>query len=139
MHKYEGNEKFNPKSFKSGSSVGYINLSEVKHEVLFAQIGMLREPMFDVIPLSRNNHLVGNGGSKVWTKRTTQTAVPWIEKMAFPISSPGVPGCWCPIKVWTTKDMFITHWQVYHIDQNTSLILCEHRKDDISCHYMMRS
>ncbi len=26
-YKYEGDEKFNPKSFKSGSSVGYINLN----------------------------------------------------------------------------------------------------------------
>ncbi len=65
MHKYEGDEKFNPKSFKSGSSVGYINHSEVTNGVLFAQIRMLRELMFDVIPLSRYNHLVGNGGSKV--------------------------------------------------------------------------
>ncbi len=29
MHKYKGDEKFNPKSFKSGSSLGYINLSAV--------------------------------------------------------------------------------------------------------------
>ncbi len=65
MQKYEGDEKFNPKSFKSGSSVGYINLSKVTPEVLFAQIGMLKELMFHVIPLSMYNHLVGNGGSKV--------------------------------------------------------------------------
>ncbi len=38
MHKYEGDDKFNPKGFKSGSSVGYINLSDVTNEVLFAQI-----------------------------------------------------------------------------------------------------
>ncbi len=38
MHKYKGDEKFNPKSFKSGSSVWYINHSEVTNEVLFAQI-----------------------------------------------------------------------------------------------------
>ncbi len=58
MHKYEGDEKFNPKSFKSGSSVRYIDRSKVTDEVLFAQIRMLRELMFDVIPLSRYNHLV---------------------------------------------------------------------------------
>ncbi len=38
MHKYEGDEKFIPKNFKSCSSVGYINLSAVTNEVLFAQI-----------------------------------------------------------------------------------------------------
>ncbi len=27
VHKYKGDEKFNPKSFESGSSVGYIDLS----------------------------------------------------------------------------------------------------------------
>ncbi len=70
MHKYKGDEKFNPKSFKSGSSVGYINRSEVTNEVLFAQIRMLRELIFDVILLSRYNHLVGNRGSKVWAKQT---------------------------------------------------------------------
>ncbi len=35
-------------------------------ELLFAQVRMLIELMFDIIPLSRYNHLVGNGGSKVW-------------------------------------------------------------------------
>ncbi len=32
--------------------------------------------------------------------------------------------------------MFIAHWQIYHIDQHTSCILCEHKKDSVSCHYM---
>ncbi len=36
--KYKGDEKFNPKSFKSCSSVRKINRSEVTNEVLFAQI-----------------------------------------------------------------------------------------------------
>ncbi len=76
MHKYTGTEKFNPKSFQSGSSVGFIDLNTATEEVLFAQIRMLREHMFDVLPLSRYNHLVGNRGSKVWSKRTAQTAVP---------------------------------------------------------------
>ncbi len=39
-HMYKGDEKFNPKSFKSGSSVGYINLNTATEEVLFAQIRM---------------------------------------------------------------------------------------------------
>ncbi len=129
MHKYEGDEKVNPKNFKSGSSVGYIDQSKVTDEVLFAQILMLRELMFDVIPLSRYNHLVGNGGSKMWAKWTAQTAVLWKTNMTCPMSLPGMPGCWC-------KEMFIVHWQIYHIDQHTSCILCEHKKDGVSCHYM---
>ncbi len=58
MHKYTGVEKFNPKIFQSGSSVGFIDLNGVTNEVLFAQIRILRELMFDVIPLSRYDHLV---------------------------------------------------------------------------------
>ncbi len=64
LHKYTGVEKFNAKSFQSGSSVGFIDLNTVTNEVMFAQIRMLRELMFDVIPLSRYDHLVGNGGRK---------------------------------------------------------------------------
>ncbi len=136
MHKYEGDEKFNPKSFKSGSSVGYIDRSAVTDEVLFAQIRMLRELMFNVVPLSRYNHLVGNGGSNVWVKWTAQTAIPWKTNMVCPMSLPGMPGCCCPILKWTSKEMFIEHWQIYHIDQHTSRIICEHKKDGVSCHYL---
>ncbi len=136
MYKSVGDDKFNPKSFKSGSSVGYINLSKVTPEVLFAHIRMLKELMFDVIPLSRYNHLVGNRGSKVWAKRTAQMAVLWKPNMTCPMSLAGIPGCWCPITIWTRKEMFIAHWQIYHIDQHTSHIMCEHHKDGVPCHYM---
>ncbi len=81
MHKYTGVEKFNPKSFQSGSSVGFIDLNTTTNEVLLAQIRMLRELIFDVIPLSKYDHLVGNGGSKVWSKWTAPTAVPWKKHM----------------------------------------------------------
>ncbi len=30
----------------------------------------------------------------------------------------------------------MAHWQIYHIDQHTSRIVCEHRKDGNRCHYM---
>ncbi len=135
MHKYKGDEKCNPKSFKSFSSVGYIYRQKATDEVLFAKIHMLRELMFNVIPLSRYNHLVGKEGSKVWAKRTAQTAVPWKANMACPMSLHGMSGCWCPILSWTSKEMFIAHWQIYLIDQHTSRILCEHKKDGVSCHY----
>ncbi len=36
MHKYTGAEKFNPKSFQSSFSVGFINLNTATKEVLFA-------------------------------------------------------------------------------------------------------
>ncbi len=135
-YKYKGDEKFNPKSFKSGSSVGYIDLNKATEEVSFAQIRMLKELMFDVIRLSRYNHLVGNRGSKVWSKRTALMVVPWKNKMACPMTLPGNPDCYCPIKSWTSKEMFIAHWQIYHIDQHTSRIICEHSKEGILCHYM---
>ncbi len=87
MHKYESDVKFNPKSFKSGSSVGYNNRSEITNEVLFAQIQMLRELIFNIILLRRYNHLVGNGGSKVCAKWTAQ----WKANMGCPMSLPGMP------------------------------------------------
>ncbi len=52
------------------------------------------------------------------------------------MSRAGYPGCYCPITSWTDKNMFIAHWQAYHIDQHTSHIVCEHEKDGILCHYM---
>ncbi len=136
MHKYTGTETFNPKSFQSSSSVGFIELNTVAKEVLFDQIRMLRELMFDVIPLSRYDHLVRKGGSKVWSRRTARTAVLWKKQMECPMSRHRFPGCYCQITNWTDKKMFIAHWQAYHIDQHTSRILCEHEKDDILCHYM---
>ncbi len=106
------------------------------YDVLYAQIRMLRELMFDVVPLSRYNHLVGNRGSKVLSKRTAQTAVPLKKNMECPMSQSGYPGCYCPITTWYDKKMFIAHWQAYHIDQHTSQIVCEHEKDGASCHYI---
>ncbi len=110
IHKYTWVVKFNPKSFQSGASVGFIDLNSTTNKVLFAQIRMLRELMFDIIPLSRYDHLVGNGGSKVWSKWTAQTAVPWKKQMECPMSRPGYPRCHCPIKCWTDKKMFIAHF-----------------------------
>ncbi len=128
IHKYTGTEKFNPKSFKRGSSVGFIDLNTVTEEVMFTQIRIFREHMFDVIPLSRYNHLVGNGGSKVWFRRKNQ--------MECPMYRPGFQGCHCLITNWTDKKMFTAHWQAYHIDQHTSHTVCEHEKDGNLCHYM---
>ncbi len=71
---------------------------------------MLRE-LFDVSPLSRYDHLVRNGGSKVWSKRTARMAVPWKKHMECPMSRPCYPGCYCLITNWTDKKMLIAHWQ----------------------------
>ncbi len=72
----------------------------------------------------------------MWAKWTAQMAVVWKTNMVCPMSLPGMPGCWCTILVWTSKEMFIAHWHIYHIDQHNSHILCEHKKDVVSCHYM---
>ncbi len=42
-HKYDGTMKFNPKSFKSGQSVGYIDVKAVSYDLLFTQVRMLKE------------------------------------------------------------------------------------------------
>ncbi len=47
-----------------------------------------------------------------------------------------MPGCYCPITSWANKEMFVAHWMIYHIDQHTSRIVCEHQKDGVPCHYM---
>ncbi len=56
--------------------------------------------------------------------------------MACLMLLPAMLDCWCPILNWISKEMFIAHWQIYHIDQHTINILCEHKKDIVSCHYM---
>ncbi len=95
MHKYTDVERFNPKSFQSGSSIGFINLNTVTDELLFAQIRMLRELMFDVIPLNRYDHLVRNGGSKVWSKWTA-----WTVEEAY-----GMPH----VKTWLYRMLLSDH------------------------------
>ncbi len=70
---------------------------------------MMKEFMFDVIPLRSYNHLVGNCGSKVWAKCTAQTAVQWTPMI--PLNGPGMPGCYCPITIWSDKEMFVARTQ----------------------------
>ncbi len=45
-------------------------------------------------------------------------------------------GYYCSIKVWSNKKMFVVHWQIYHIDQHISHIVCEHEQNGVLCHYM---
>ncbi len=134
--KYRGDVKFNPTSFRSGPSVGYINFDLVSFELLFAQVRMTKELMFDILSLSRFNHLVGNGGSKVWSKQTAQTAVPWRAGMPCSMDGLQMPGCYCPIVVWSNKDMFVAHWLIYHVVQHVSRIVCDHEKVGVPCQYM---
>ncbi len=134
--KYTGMTKFNPKSFMSCSSVGYISVMDLSFKLLFAQVKMSMNKMFDVLPLSRFNHLVGNGGLKVLFKWTTQSIVLWKQKMPCTMDGPSMPGYDCPIKVWSNKKMFMAHWQIYHIDQHISCIVCEQMQDNVLCHYM---
>ncbi len=28
------------------------------------------------------------------------------------------------------------HWQIYHVDQHISRIVCEYERDNVKCHYM---
>ncbi len=134
--KYMGDVKCNPKSFKSDPTVGYINLDIVSFDLIFAQIRMTKELRFDVLPLSRFNHLVRSGGSKVWAKQTAQTTVPWKSRMCCSMGGPYMPGCHCPIVKWSKKQMLRAHWLIYHVDQLISRIICEHEKDGVPCHYM---
>ncbi len=73
--KYKAVIKFNPKRFKSGPSVGYISVMDSTFELFFAQVKMSMEQMFDVLPMTRFNHIVGNSGSKVCFRWTAQSVV----------------------------------------------------------------
>ncbi len=74
-HKYDGAMKFNLESFISAQSVGYLDVEALSYDLQFAQVRMLKELMFNFIPLSRYNHLVGNGRSKMWAKCNKQTTI----------------------------------------------------------------
>ncbi len=56
--------------------------------------------------------------------------------MECPLEGPNMPVCHFPIKTWTNKKMFSTHWHIYHEDQHVSQIVCEQFKDNMTCHYM---
>ncbi len=134
--KYQGPTKFSPKSFKSGSSVGYISVKDSSFELLFAQVKMSMNKVLNILPLSRFNHLLENSGSKVWSKRTAQSVVLWKQKMTCPMDGPSMPGGNCPIKVWSNKKMLVAQWQIYHIDQYISRIVYKHIRNNVLCHYM---
>ncbi len=92
------------------------------------------DKMFKIIHINRYDHLVGDSGLKVCSKQTAKIAHPRKANMTCPLARPDMPGCNCLIKHWTNK--FIAHWQIYHIDQHVSRIVCEQFKDKVKCHYM---
>ncbi len=59
----------------SAPSVGYASVEDMSFELILAQVRMSMQLIFDILPLSKFNHLVGNGCLKVWTKWTAQTVV----------------------------------------------------------------
>ncbi len=86
FEKYKGSTKFNPKSFKCGHGQGTIFVSKSPFEILSAQVKILMDKMVSTLPLSRYDHLVDNGGSKVWSKWTAKMAYPWKTHMACPLA-----------------------------------------------------
>ncbi len=61
-------------------------------------------------------------------------AHPLKVNMTCPLAGPDMPGCNCHIKYWTSKKMVVTHWQILHVDQHFSRIVCEQFKDRLKCH-----
>ncbi len=55
-------------------------------------------------------------------------AISWKAKTICRMTKIGMLGCHCPIKVWNRKEMFIAHWQIYHIDQHTVVFYVNIRK-----------
>ncbi len=90
----------------------------------------MKELMFDVIPLSRFNHMVGNGDLKVWSKLTAQTVVPWKVRMSCPMNGRQMPVCYCPIEVCSERE------DVCGTLDDLSCIVCNHKKDRVPCQYM---
>ncbi len=135
-NKYTGTTKFNPKSVKAGQGQETLSLTKSSFELLFTHGKIVMDKMFSIIPLSRFIHLVGNSGSKVWSKWTAKTAYQWKVNMICPLAGPDMPGCNCPVKHWTSKKMFVAHWPIYHVGQHVSRIVCKQFKDNVKCHYM---
>lgn len=129
--KYTGSTKFNRRGFKSGTSLSYIDVKEATFKLLFTQVKLLAKIMFTNIHMSRFSHLIGNDGSKVWSKWTALLAVPWKANMPCPMTGNQMPGCNCPIKAWSNKKMFVAHWLIYNIDQHMSRLICNFNKDGV--------
>lgn len=85
-------------SFSFGKGVDSISVDDASLDLLSTQVKVVMNKMFEIIPTSRFIHLVGNGGSKVWSKWTVKMAVPWKQKMVCPLAGPDMPGCNCPTK-----------------------------------------
>ncbi len=100
----------------------------------YTQVKLLAKIMFGNIPFSRFVHLIGNSGSKMWSKRTAVSAIQWKANMPCPMAGNHILGCDCPIKAWTNKKMFVAHWLIYHIDQHICNKAVRQGKDDgIAC------
>ncbi len=52
----------------SGLCIGSIFVDDTSFNLLFTQVKIVMNIMFNIIPLSRSVHFVGNRGLKVWSK-----------------------------------------------------------------------
>ncbi len=75
-------------------------MSKSSFELLFTQVKIVMDKIFKMIPMSKYDHLVGNGGLKVWSKWTDKTAHLWKVNMTCLLAGADMPGCNCPIKHW---------------------------------------
>ncbi len=66
--KYTNKTKFNLKNLTSGLGIGSIFVDDTSFNLLFTQVKIVMNIMFNIIPLSRSVHFVGNRGLKVWSK-----------------------------------------------------------------------
>ncbi len=125
-----------PKAFVSKHKISDDHERNIKIDII-DDLQLDSRSAKDQLQKEDRHQLVRNGGLKAWAKRTALTAVQWKVKMMCPLTNFGIQGCRYHITVWNRKEMFIAHWQIYHIDQHAGHILCEHRnKDDVPCHYM---
>ncbi len=50
---YLGETKFNPKLFESSQIVGYIKVDDASFNLLYTQVKVVMNKMFDIIPIRR--------------------------------------------------------------------------------------
>ena len=85
-------------------------------------------------------HLVGNNAEKAYGNRTNRNCVVWTSGMACPMTHLPVPdlpstydgeykkgaiiGCHCPMRTFETPELYVAHFNLYHINTKVSKGYC---------------
>jgi hypothetical protein len=96
--------------------------------------------LFITVELEHFRHLLGNNSEKAYGNRTNQNIICWESNMACPMETAPIPelpdsyigtlkkgeylGCICPMLTFPTKELYIAHFNMYHIATKISHGYC---------------